>query len=360
MLYLPMIVVLADDLSGAAEIAGIAASRGLIAEVQTGFEPNTDADLIAVDADTRLLPEADAVARIQKLGQHLAATNPDRVYKKVDSVLRGHVAAESLALLDALHRKRAVVLSANPSRGRVIREGRYFINDVPLDLTSFADDPDYPAKTSRVADLLGNHPELHTPNAQTLADMQAAAASVQPEDLPVGGADFFTALLERWPPEKAPANVGPWLTPSAQSLFICGSLASWNDRQAKANSLGLPVEIIGPNAPSSGSSPNAVAGSHMIGLGPRIPSASSSKITRTLATAAAGQIRTGNVSQVFCEGGATAAALMKVMSWTRFRVIPGAPAGIGALEPVDTTGLRLFIKPGSYPWPEEVWPALEG
>ena len=41
-----MILVLADDLSGAAELAGIAFAHGLTAEVQTELQPRTEAQVI--------------------------------------------------------------------------------------------------------------------------------------------------------------------------------------------------------------------------------------------------------------------------------------------------------------------------
>jgi len=48
-----VIAVIADDLTGAAELAGAAASFGLSAEVHTSFRPESGADVIAIDSDTR-------------------------------------------------------------------------------------------------------------------------------------------------------------------------------------------------------------------------------------------------------------------------------------------------------------------
>ena len=59
-----MIVVIADDLSGAAELAGAALRHGLSAEVQTVFFPDTNADVVCVDTDSRLLPPAEAARKV--------------------------------------------------------------------------------------------------------------------------------------------------------------------------------------------------------------------------------------------------------------------------------------------------------
>ena len=53
-----MIVVIADDFSGAAELAGLAASRGWNAEVQTSFDANSDAEVIAFDDFIKYKSEA--------------------------------------------------------------------------------------------------------------------------------------------------------------------------------------------------------------------------------------------------------------------------------------------------------------
>ena len=57
-----MIVVIADDLTGAAELAGIAFSHGLTAEVQIEFNSKADADIICLDTNTRILTAEDAAA----------------------------------------------------------------------------------------------------------------------------------------------------------------------------------------------------------------------------------------------------------------------------------------------------------
>ena len=56
-----MILVVADDLSGAAELAGIAFAHGLTAEVQTELQPRTDAQVICLDTDTRRLERKSVV-----------------------------------------------------------------------------------------------------------------------------------------------------------------------------------------------------------------------------------------------------------------------------------------------------------
>ena len=95
-----MIVVIADDFTGAAELGGVALRYGLTAEVQTEFNVRVDADLIAVDADTRSCTAQEAAKRVASVAGLCQEDTVERVFKKVDSVLRGQVIAELTALLE--------------------------------------------------------------------------------------------------------------------------------------------------------------------------------------------------------------------------------------------------------------------
>ena len=48
-----------------------------------------------------------------------------------------------------------LLATANPERGRIIRDGNYYVDGVPLHQTAFASDPEYPRATSAVRELLG-------------------------------------------------------------------------------------------------------------------------------------------------------------------------------------------------------------
>ncbi len=192
------IIVIADDLSGAAELANAAVQAGFSAEVQMRFWAGSDADVICVDTETRSLPPEAAGTLAGNVARSIAMTDPELVYKKCDSVLRGPIAAESLAIARALGRKRVLLIPANPSRHRVIRGGEYFVDGTPLAQTAFATDPDYPRRTSRVVDLLGSTSGIETPDVVSAVDVSSQAATVNAGTLPVGAVDFSTRF---WQPK---------------------------------------------------------------------------------------------------------------------------------------------------------------
>src|SRR5262245_15810069 len=149
------VVVIADDFTGAAEIGGVAARYGLAAEVQTAWTAAREIGVIAVDADTRSLPPREAAQNAAHLAEKIGLNAVSWIYKKIDSVLRGPVVVEIEAVLGALGMRRALLVPANPSLGRVIRDGCYFIDGEPIDKTDFGKDPEYPALSPDVRTILG-------------------------------------------------------------------------------------------------------------------------------------------------------------------------------------------------------------
>lgn len=131
------VVIIADDLSGAADCASAFVKAGLetlvVIDRQAGQSADTEtAQVISIDADTRRLPAAEA-ARI-----HLELFNRYRsagqlLYKKIDSTLRGNFAEELGSIIDRAGL--AIVAPAFPQAGRFTRNGHQYLNDMPLERT---------------------------------------------------------------------------------------------------------------------------------------------------------------------------------------------------------------------------------
>jgi D-threonate/D-erythronate kinase len=131
-------LILADDLTGAADCAIAFAKRGLDAEVFWGEGASGNAAVLSVDADSRRFPAEEAAAR--QLKAQAAHWRPGmRLYKKIDSTIRGQPAAELAAQLKALAARGraplAVVAPAFPATGRVTLDGCVRVNDLPLEQT---------------------------------------------------------------------------------------------------------------------------------------------------------------------------------------------------------------------------------
>ncbi len=355
-----MIAVIADDLSGAAELAGAARACGLSAEVQTHFTVDTDADVVCVDTDTRSRSEADAAHIVAEVARQIVAARPEWIYKKCDSVMRGHLRVELRALMAAFGLPRALLIPANPSRGRIIRGGEYFVIGQLLHETEFARDPDHPRTTACITELLGG--DLYgitTPDVETAADVTRQAANVDAETLGAGGADFFAALL------KAHAMCRPTSECSDSStlqsphttLMVCGSAASWPRRIARVSALEFPVFPLPHEthhiAEALRTKRFAVLG---IGDGPATHGLAPAALVQTLARTVSAVLHHAKVTHLLLEGGATAVAIVRALGFTRLRADQCGALGVGALRPIPAESPILWIKPGSYDWPDEIWP----
>lgn len=342
------VVIIADDFSGAAELAGIAAARGMRAEVQTRFDPSANAEVIAVDTDTRLRDEAEAVRTVSETALAVAAATPGWIYKKTDSVLRGHARAEIEAVMRAAGLSECVFVPANPSKGRMIVGGRYSIEGVPLDRTVFATDPDYPRHTAVVRDLLGDAPRIRVPDVGSQDDLRQSWGS---STLAAGAADFFTTCLEE---QSCTSEASVSIERPARHLLLCGSLAAWDmGRAAEMEKRGFAVHTIDKGVIDGSWMQQA---RQMLAIG-RPREVEASMLMDRLMDAAVPLIERGGDLCVEIEGGATAMALLRRMEWTRFEVVPEGLTGVGSLRPPG--GPLLRVKPGSYPWPRECWDAVE-
>lgn len=353
-------VVLADDFTGAAEIAGIAWRSGGSVVLSRGAAGELDADVTVIDTDTRLLPGEEAAALVREVCEGVRDACQDGVFKKIDSVLRGNIVAEIEAALDGLGRDRAVVVSANPSRGRVIRDGRYSIGGVPLHRTEFADDPIHPAATDRVRDLVGNRFRIETPDAGSLGEVARIASRLEPGDLPAGGADFYAA----WSGSSDLRVEEPGLP--ERRLWLCGSQAVRGQRAEVCRRLGIPVAVFDSVSVDAwvDEAVSAIesSGRAVMELS-RGTTLSTDDLLAALGAAGREVIRRAGPGIVFVEGGATAGALLDRLGWDRFEVTRELGPGVVGLradgsELASSRGaVEIVVKPGSYPWPAGVFTA---
>lgn len=358
------IIVLADDLSGAAELAGIAFTHGLSAEVQREFEPDTNADIVAIDTDSRHLAPPAAAERLTAITTKILATNPAWIYKKVDSVLRGNVCAEIEAVIQVTGQSRVLLIPANPSRGRIVQSGRYLIDGIPLDQTHFARDPDHPQTSSDVTTLLGSegnqtiHPisadeplpgtGIIVPDVSSTDDLFRRGIAADTNTLLAGAADFFATLLhQRFARQQVPP-LPPRISPP--SLLVCGSRLAWPTRRRQCEAAGIPVVAI---ASGFGTGPSDFR-NLLFGID-ESERADSGLLLSFLARFTKSLIEHSSPKTLLAEGGATAAAIAAEMKWTRFQVVATAPAGVAVLRPHAPSAPLFLIKPGSYAWPPEIW-----
>ncbi len=146
------VVIVADDLTGAADCGIACTAAGLDTVVVFGDLSRTSglvADAIAFDADTRRRSPEVAAAATKLAVRQLCADGGARVlYKKIDSTLRGNFAVEIAAArcsssgllarggvgqVTVSAPPLAIVAPAFPATGRTTRNGRMLLQGIPLE-----------------------------------------------------------------------------------------------------------------------------------------------------------------------------------------------------------------------------------
>jgi len=132
-------LILADDLTGAADCAIAFARRGVTAAVSWGDGPvhaAAESTVFSYDADSRGMTSERAAARHADALVRLLG--PDRIlFKKIDSTLRGQPAAETAATVAHLKAQFGsafgILAAAFPATGRTTVDGRVRVSGRPLE-----------------------------------------------------------------------------------------------------------------------------------------------------------------------------------------------------------------------------------
>ena len=235
-----------------------------------------DLDAVVFDTDSRAMPAGFAAKRV--LDAAHVAREARIVYKKLDSTLRGNIAAELAAALGGARRDRVVVAPAFPAAGRTTVGGIQRVHGVPVDETEMANDPQTPVKEAHVPSLLAHafssvgalgaddiaDPELVrgaledyecvVADAERDADLEALVRAV-PDPARVlwaGSAGLALALGSVYPGPCA-ETAGVQRAPVRPVLVVVGSLSGVVREQVRRlveahGAVDVPVEGKGPNA----------------------------------------------------------------------------------------------------------------
>lgn len=149
--------IIADDLTGAND-AGVQLSKiGICSTVFLDYKHSSlqsIEDVAIIDTDSRAISEEAAYETIQKASSIFRKQGYEQVYKKLDSTLRGNVAAELAALVSVYQPEIMVVAPAFPKMNRQTMNGYQYVNGEQVSETEFGRDPKTPVKESFIPNLL--------------------------------------------------------------------------------------------------------------------------------------------------------------------------------------------------------------
>lgn len=318
-----LLAIIADDLTGALDAAAPFAARGLrvcvaLGPSHLGAALARDPQVIAVTTDSREIGENAARDAMRQVVQALP---PVRIFKKVDSRLKGNIAAE----LSELHFDRALLVPAIPEFGRIQTGGfvRGFGVTQPISMS----------------DVLGHHaakaqiPDITTP--QQMHDVLDAADY----DLLIGARGLADALAQKM---TGRSMVMLDTLPGPRALFVIGSRDPITLEQAAAlRDLPDTVTVDAPNGQVE-SLPDAPR--ILVQAQPGMTEVTGPQVAAALATAVAPLLRAG-FGAALLTGGATAQACLQHIGAQvldlRGECLPGLVAA-------DTDGLTIVTKSGGF------------
>lgn len=305
-----MLCIIADDLTGAFDAAAPFSGRGL--SVVVALHPASMAkalsvgcDVVAVSTQSREITPDEAARRVAAVAASLPAGV--RLFKKVDSRLKGNVGAE----LAALSPRHLLVAPAIPEFGRVVRNGQ---------VSGFGID-----KPILVAAILGELGKVaEVPDTSSTAEMQAALRAAPSDALLVGARGLAEAMAVAMT-GRAEKRLVP--RPVERILMVVGSRDPITLAQVAALRAQGGVDWHG--------APNGVMDAlgslgqvTVVQATPGTPAATGNDVADALAESVHPAL-TAQADAIFLTGGATAEAVLRRMALDVLQlegeVLPGVP-----------------------------------
>ena len=159
MIFSDLVGIIADDLTGANDTALQFHQKGANTKIllDSTCTPKVKAgsEVWALSSESRNVSKEDSLLRVEEAVKTMTANfSFDNYYKKIDSTLRGHIAIETLRMLEILQYDAAVIIPAFPQEGRITVGGYHIAKGVPIGRTEIAIDPHSPITESHVPTLL--------------------------------------------------------------------------------------------------------------------------------------------------------------------------------------------------------------
>lgn len=387
------LTIVADDLTGACDAGCLFAGKGRVGVFVAPTVPDPTWEVAVVDTETRALTGDDAARRIKASASRLTSRlGAGRVFKKIDSTMRGPVGAEVEALLAVTALREALVCPAFPDQLRTVTDGVLRVQGTPAHESAVGRDPDYPGPTSHLLDILApqlGRPISHLPlervrggdaalaraldgtpgrvivaDAETRSDLAALARALaaRPSILVAGSAGLASALAVELGYARDPVAL-----PDGRAwLIIAGSLHPATRAQVEgleaAGVAGAWVDGSDPSATleeKAGHVLAALAAGRPGFLATRAPDRAPHAETRMrvaggLARIAAGVLARSTPDLVVVTGGETALALFGVLGATRLELTGTPSSGLALGEVVVTTSsiFPVLTKAGGFGAPD--------
>jgi D-threonate/D-erythronate kinase len=365
-----MIAIIADDFTGAAELAGISLRYGLTVELCLVDVDYVNADVLIVCTDSRSVNKKAAEKITADVVEQILKLKPTFIYKKIDSVLRGHVLAELQIQMQQTGFDKAFISPANPTLNRIITKGEYFVYGINISATDFANDPEFPIRHSSIKKMIGSNElmvlkhndilpdkKIVIGEATSANDTAAWADKIDERWMLAGAGDFYAAILNKKYKKIESKNIQFQLP----HIYVCGT--AFEKRKTQIKQIDNKSHCVAYLSTAMINSENAndeewlKKSNKIIQLNNRIviaineTSKDALSLRATMAKAVKKIIEKENIKEIFIEGGSTAAAVLQELKIKKLIPVNELERGVVRVLAND---LFITVKPGSYDLPNQI------
>ena len=236
------LLIIADDLTGALDSGVHFATKGIqtVVKVSKEYEPTSDADVIIIDSETRHVDPKLAYEIVFNLVRAARKQGVSYFLKKTDSVLRGRIGEEILAMSDASN-ETIHFIPAYPSQGRTTKNGIQYVDGIAVHNSIFGKDPFAPVTGETIKEILNiksipifvmGHPQSDCSKTRSIIvydaendkEVEGILQALHEGDslhFLAGCAGLAQVLAEILPFEK---NKVSYHTDASDIFVVCGSL----------------------------------------------------------------------------------------------------------------------------------------
>jgi uncharacterized protein YgbK (DUF1537 family) len=397
----PWLGVVADDLTGAADLADAVVEQGAAATVTVGVPSRAGGDCVVVALKSRTAPRSVAVADSLAAARWLRDAGCTTLYQKYcstfDSTDEGNIGPVADALRALVGATVTVGTPATPRVGRTVYNGHLFVGRQLLSESPLRDHPLTPMRDPDLVRVLGRQTDSPVTlvdwptvaagpdsvaeaiagatghvlvDALTEADLDTAAVALRSRtDVVVGGAAGLAAALARVRGGRAPASArNVPAVPDGRRLIVSGSCSARTreqvDRFPGPRIPLSPADLRADFAGTVRSVLSAVDDAYRASTGPVLVSSSAppDQVARderspVLLEAAAAEIAVRavdslGVRRLLVAGGETSGAVVAALGLNGLRVGPAAGPGLPWLVPDAGPRLAVLLKSGNFGDPD--------
>jgi uncharacterized protein YgbK (DUF1537 family) len=155
------LVIIADDLTGAAD-TGVQFCRYFLEPILVSFQDLSPAidtrhsQALSIYTNTRSMKPSEASGRLRLVARAVLGFHPKRIFKKVDSCLRGNIGAEVDTIMDEMGFELSFIAPAFPEMGRTTAHDIHRVHQDPIAETELARDPVTPVRESRLSRVIAS------------------------------------------------------------------------------------------------------------------------------------------------------------------------------------------------------------